>query len=186
MKRVAVIALALLAGACSKKFDTDCTVVLTPYFQPGKSAAKELAPAAVSYGFYADTALWEVAGYDDALAGVITSRESGEKRPFDLSAEAPGGGTVNFVFAASPAMLVSASRDYPIYGWRGAAVTPDLGTLYLSLTFQSFMSDTTYLQSGWYITNGYIPQPLEPGDVGGFDPDGGPLPGEPDKKPLEK
>ncbi len=74
-KQFCILFLALLCGSCLKEGQYDERYVLKPWVQTLSTAAAEPLEGVVAYAYAADTTLWGIASYEDALAGRISLKE---------------------------------------------------------------------------------------------------------------
>lgn len=87
--------------------------------------------------FFADASQWEVASYEDAVAGIITN-EAGETRTADERGVPVEEGVFNFLFTREPVMLVAYHTMYPMFGWRDANVVENLRVMNIPVVFRSW------------------------------------------------
>lgn len=159
-KIMVLLAAAVVLAACNAGSDkVDCLYDILPYFQDEDKGPAYYAETALAYGFYADTAQWAVLSYDDALAGVITSRTDGSKHSYDLSAGpdemlAP---TLRLgPVTSTHLMLVVCFPDTYSYAYRQVPMTPGIGNISISITFRTWKTTAPYTDAKWIIM-GQIP-----------------------------
>lgn len=149
-----MVMIAALAMVCCAKVEVNCDYhlkVQTERLKSGDSLIMS-SNSRVSW-YYADTADWYVASYEDALAGIITSKNDGTTLNAENS-ENRTDGEYNFVFSSSPVMLVVCDTDEPIFGWRDAGVVPNLPNMAISAVLQPWIRDTSVGNTS------PVPQPL--------------------------
>ena len=71
---------ALFVTGCFKTIRFETFYVLRPWMQEGTTKTPIPTDKMLTYAFDADTTQWDVLSYEDAVAGIITSRLTGEKR----------------------------------------------------------------------------------------------------------
>lgn len=80
IKTLYLILSAVLLGSCSRKISYETNYILKPLVQEMVSTPTKPQEGVVAYAYAVDTLQWGIASYDDALAGIITSKQTGEKR----------------------------------------------------------------------------------------------------------
>lgn len=144
-----VLLAAVLFASCSKT-STNTTFIVSTHFQPQENGALFPAEGVRGYCFYVDTSFWYVAGYEDAAAGIITSRTSNDRRMAERGAVADSAGIVVLPnVTGSVAMLVFASPDAEGYAWRGIYVPENVPEFVLPLYFRGWQRDTSYVFGKW-------------------------------------
>ena len=73
------VAAALAGTGCFKSIGYETFYVLRPWAQEGTVKTPIPREDMLAYAFDADTTEWSVLSYEDAVAGIITSRRTGEK-----------------------------------------------------------------------------------------------------------
>ncbi len=164
-KVLACIIILLFALSCQKvKIDSIYTVRV--YVQERQGGERIPAEDVKVYAFAADTALWTVAGLDDARNGIITSREnSGEKldvretavKFFDTAAgETEFNGKYRFEtpFTQQNMMLVVSHDTQDIFAYGNAQLQYNLDRMEVTLVLELYRTDTEpYTQGLWKIHN---------------------------------
>lgn len=169
LRIIALVAIAAVATGCFKKVTLDCRYNLRPYLQMESGGEAVVAEGVVAYAFAADTTQWTVASYEDALAGVLTSKTSTEKRS-DAMVHAVQEGAEDLVLqlTATPATIVVVDTVNKLYGWRMTEVAENLPDLYVSITFRPWSVKKVYAEGAWRMNNeAYVapePEPEPPTD----------------------
>lgn len=88
------------------------------------------------FAYLLDAEEWEVASYDDALEGVVTSKTTGAKANPDFTGTEGETGFYDFNFTEIPVMLVACHTRYPAYGWRDSKVVANLGRMEIPVVFR--------------------------------------------------
>lgn len=132
----ALLGATLLLGGCFKKSSFETTYVLKPQVQPLSGDPTEGVTGALVYAFDADTSRYEVASYDDALKGVLTSRTNPSERITTPSAVGtPYGGTATASSTASAtAGTATAGADLAGADPAGATRASDATESWLTMT----------------------------------------------------
>lgn len=175
LKTILSLALAAALCGCFKEVGFDCRYNLRPYLQAESGGETVVAEGAIAYAFMADTTLWTVASYDDALNGVLTSKADGSKRS-DYASRAEQSaedGTIVLQLDGTPATIIAVDAVDSIYGWRMTEVTENVPELYVSVTFRPWTARSYYIEGAWRMVNEfYTPEPEEPDE--GEEPAGPP------------
>jgi hypothetical protein len=95
-------------------------LTVTPRHRFGDPLTTGPLTSAKGYAFYADTAAWDVASYEDAVAGMITAKEGGQTRPADMEgSEAKYDMRIGFEFRQAPEQdtitVVVYDTELPMY-----------------------------------------------------------------------
>lgn len=165
MKKILyILAVSVLLGGCFKKVSYDTDYVLKPLRQPASGEIYLPVEGAVAYAFNADTAQWTVASYDDALAGILTSRtDPGQKISTPAATAEPyeKEGTEGWLYMhlGSESQLVLAVDPVDrLYAYTQQALGENLPELYVSLPFKPWKEGTSYKDGNWlYFNEFYVP-----------------------------
>ncbi len=155
MKRVALyILIAISLCGCFESEEYNTTLVVRPWVQTESNGDFVEYDDCVAYAFVADTAEWEVASWEDARLGVLTSK-------FDSSQTlAPVAEGQSFVadslestmlalnLGVESAMIVVAHNTTANYGYRLYDVGLNISTSYLYARFRTWKSGE-YTESNW-------------------------------------
>ena len=159
MKRVLTFCLiAFLVVACAKQvWRTD--YVVYPLIINGEGEAKDTTVMSNSsaYVFYADTALWRIASYDNAVRGVITNKETGETKTYDLTGSFDEEKSVlKFTIDKGPIMMVVCNEELPMYAYKKLDIAANLAQIVFTVYFDVNKSSQTYESTGskWTMVNG--------------------------------
>lgn len=174
MKQLIVILLAALSAVACTKVRVDCQYSVTPYTLAASGGTSEAATDVVALSFGLDTAEWTIANYADAVEGNATSRLTGQKESFDQQELLNTDGQFVFNFTSKPQMIVVYSTALPMYAWRGSNVENNLDKMNVSLTFQTWLTETSVTLKGWtycYETMPITPVEPDPGTSDGSSSD---------------
>jgi len=131
-----LILYALCLSGCGKtKVDCDYTIHTV------EEAVRDQKPYDYSgnilvFAYNLDAEDWEVASYEDALQGVVTSKVTGAKAGPDFIGAAGETGIYEFNFTQIPVMLVVCHTEYPAYGWRDSGVVANLARINIQAAFR--------------------------------------------------
>ncbi len=143
-----------LLAACDKSLPVKFTYTVTPYVQSADKGTVGLCAGAGGYAFYADTSAWEVTSYEDAEAGVLTSRGGQGTKHFDFDGVQGEDGRISqSPITGQPVMAVvyyPASRSWAV---RQVPVGAGIDTIRVSVTFRTWNADSTYTDSKWKVFN---------------------------------
>lgn len=156
-------AAALLAG-CFKDVSYKTGYILNPQMQASSGAALAQLTQFRAYAFAVDTAKWTVASYDDAVAGIITSKENPAEKitepiatsePYE-QADLPGRFKLNI---SKPSQMVLAiDLQNQLYAYTQQELGFNLPNLYVSLIFKPWKENNSYKEGKWSFYNQfYVP-----------------------------
>lgn len=167
---IAAITLTVASFGSCVKMKLDCDCVVRPMMQYEEKGESVQISDVVAYAFHADTSKWAVASYSDALAGVITDKETGETMEYDYTDELWEDGNFKINFTSRPAMMLICNLTQEMYGWAQVPLYDNLDKIILTVTFAPWRPNEAYRDGIWHMVNGdtYVP------DV---DPDGGEVTG---------
>ncbi len=117
---------------------------------------------AVAYAFDADTALWTVASYDDALAGIITSRSNPAQKlsvPVASSVPYDDSGQIRLDLAREWQMVVVVDPVDKLYAYTRQQLPVNLPLLSVSLVFQPWKQGKSYKYGNWLFFNDFYVEP---------------------------
>lgn len=160
---IAVVA-ALLAG-CFKKVAYRTTYVLKPLVERVSGDIKQPLAGAVAYAYDVDTTLWTVVSYDDALRGVLTSKENpSEKRSDPVATAEPYEleGTVGWLqmpLVRPSQMVLAVDTGNRIYAYTQQPLPENLPQLTVSLLFQPWKAGNRYQSGAWSFFNEFYEPP---------------------------
>lgn len=169
MRKVGHILLAgivlVLLGSCFKEVAFRTLYVVRPQRQAtSDDSAPALIPGAVAYAFDADTALWTVASYDDALAGIITSRSNpDEKFSVPVASSVPYGdsGEISLDLDREWQMVVVVDPVDRLYALTRQQLPVNLSPLTVSLVFQPWKTGKSYKYGSWLFFNDFYVEPAQ-------------------------
>lgn len=158
-------ACAALAG-CLKDTSTRSTAyILKPLQQTLSTNPNEPLEGVMTYAFDADTTLYTVASYDDALQGVATSKERpGEQlQAVAGSAAYEQEGTTGWVRMEVPVserkMILAVDTAHRTYAYTNQTFGKTLPTLYVTLIFKTWKEGFSYQDGGWSFYNEFYTPP---------------------------
>lgn len=112
-----------------------------------------------AYAFEVDTTLWGVASFDDALQGILTSKENPSEQYADYySTSEPTtleGLTDRYALRLpeSDVMVLAVDPVNRLYGYTQVAMKPAVGNLYVTLIFKPWKETTAYKEGTWSFYN---------------------------------
>ena len=165
---VSVLIGALFFTGCFRSVSYDTEYVLKPWVQTYNQGAVTSQPGVLAYAFTADTADWAPASYDDAAAGILTSRSDPSQRLTEPYATGVSFGEVDTVPDAvnwqkmrlkiSSAMILAVDTESKLYAYTRQQLYENLSPLYISITFQPWRPFVRYSYGGWtYVNDFYNP-----------------------------
>lgn len=133
------VAAALAGTGCFKSIGYETFYVLRPWAQEGTVKTPIPREDMLAYAFDADTTEWSVLSYEDAVAGIITSRRTGEKlRPIAQGEPYEIDGNENWLAMQlnGPRFLILAvDQSNRLYGFTEQAIGENLPQMHVSVTF---------------------------------------------------
>lgn len=183
MRRIIIlfsVALLLAMGSC-KKVTTECMFIVRPLTQVASGGAFATSTGVIAYGFYADTAQWEVSSYANARAGLISNRiNKSQTQKYDFFVEQDANTRLNIgPFSRPKAIVVACDTVNRFYGWRHCEIIADMPSVLVPVRFMLWQDTTNYVDSKWFMVNEfYVPKPEpEPEPEPEPDPEPEPEPG---------
>lgn len=160
----ALLAAGLLTG-CFKEVATTTRYTLQPYVQEHSSAAYEPLQGVEAFAFAADTTLWTVASYDEALEGIITNRARPEEKMRADAAAQPADpaekGWVEMEVEATPQMIVAIDTEHRLYAYTQQQLVENLPRLYVSMIFKPWKKGFSYKGGNWRFFNDFYSPPRQ-------------------------
>ena len=161
-------ALCLLAalGGCFKDVSYDTSYVLKPLLQSASGSDVEALEGTLAYAFAADTSEWEVTSYEDALAGIITSRRDPslkDNAPMATAEPYEAEGTRGWLtmrITRSSALVVAVNPELRLYGYRQQGFGENMPRLYSTVVFRPWKQSYDESKS-WFMRNDFYTPPLE-------------------------
>lgn len=154
----AILGVVLCSVAGCKKYSVECELVVQPRTMIS-SGSGEFTPAHLArvYAFYvteteARNQTWIPISYEDAEAGIITHRGTGEVRAHSLAGGQGDDTYVRLVLTRSPAMLVAVDPVSRMYAYRAFKYEiPLREPLYVPVTFKVYQSSAPYTENEWTV-----------------------------------
>lgn len=166
----AAVLAASLATSCFKDVSYETDYILNPLVEQSSGDLPRPLGEIRAYAFAADTSRWEVASFDDAMSGVITSRLNPSERRSDpfVAAEpyAPGEGIEGLEgryvmhLDRRSQLVVVADPTNRLYAYTQYKTTFNLPRTYVSLTFQPYREGNRYKQGDWIFRNDFYTPPV--------------------------
>lgn len=152
---------AWLMSGCLKSEETGNSYVIKGMAQYTSGDLGEQLTSLTAYSFEADTTLWTIASYDDALEGIITSKEDPTQKiasPYGV-AEPYAGTEVSDCFELrlpdAETMIVVVDPLNRLYAYTQQTMKPSVGRLYVTLIFKPWKETTAYKEGAWSFYNPY-------------------------------
>ena len=118
------VAAALAGTGCFKSIGYETFYVLRPWAQEGTVKTPIPREDMLAYAFDADTTEWSVLSYEDAVAGIITSRRTGEKlrpiaqgEPYEIDGNVLTPADTPLETGAFYNVTITDSDTYDLYGY---------------------------------------------------------------------
>ncbi len=148
-------------------------VTVTSYIDPKVQYSDGGAAQAISdvkaYAFAADTTAWYIASYDDAAAGVITSKVDNTTQRTNPSFTAykdTATGLYAMTVSSETLMVVVVDRTDQIYAYSKQTVDLSAAPATFAITIKQWMNTLLYVDDGWRVVNEFAtivePEPTDP------------------------
>lgn len=169
MKRIGYIlltGLGLLASGCFKDTSIRTNYILKPLSQALSTDPYTPFEGLKAYSFDADTALYTVSSYEDALNGVISLKGRTSERittPVSTSAPYEREGTTGWVsleLRSPTQMVVAVDPVHRLYAYTQQEVEVNLPNLYVALTFRTWKEGNSYKDGNWSYYNEFYAPPV--------------------------
>lgn len=155
----------LICPGCFKDVSDSTNYVLKPLVQNLSADPNNPLEGVRAYAFVADTALYTVASYEDALNGVVTSRTNSSDRldPVATSEPCEREGTTGWIQmplkGSSKKMIVAVDPTNRLYAYTQQEMSDNLPNLYVTLIFKLWKEGFTYKDGNWIFRNDYYTPP---------------------------
>lgn len=170
---ILLLSFAALTTGCFTKVSQKTFYVLKPWVKPSTSEPQVVPMGAgvQAYAFAADTAKWDVLSYEDALAGTITSRTTGETmQPAARGASYLWGGDFSLAMELEGArfLILAVDVQHKLYGFTEQQIGGNVPETYVHLIFYPEELGKRYMKGKWHMRNDFYveptpePEPEEP------------------------
>ena len=169
MKRTGIIwltGLALLASGCFKDASIRTNYVLKPLAQTLSTDPYESFEGLKAYAFDADTTLYTVLSYEDALNGIISRKTQPSEQITTPSAtsepyEQEGAtGWVSMSLSKPTQMVLAVDPVHRLYAYTQQELEFNLPNLYVVLTFKTWKEGNSYKDGNWSYYNEFYTPPV--------------------------
>lgn len=139
-------------GSCTK-VTLDTLYAVRTMTQQTKDGVEMLDLNVVGYAYFADTARWTVASAEDARDGIITERQTGEKRNYDLKSETSDTQLrLEFQLKQKPVILSVYDTQSGAYAWRHAEIEDNLPNVSVVLKFRFWRwEESPFIENRWVM-----------------------------------
>lgn len=156
--KISILAMVVFLFAC-EKVEFDCDYTITANVEEREGGDKIGREGVLMYAFYADTALWKVASYEDALAGRLVGidENEGNTKMADITVTSNSSGAATFQsIDREPVIMIVCDEVSKRYAWRVAEVYKGLKIVNVSVTFQSWRREEVYVQGRWVMKDDFV------------------------------
>ena len=169
MKGIRTILLAGIAvwtAGCFKETSVKTDYVLKPLTQTLSTDPYVALEGVKAYAFDADTTLYTVASYEDALNGVISRKGQPSEQIANAVAtsepyEQEGAtGWVHMALSAPTQMVVAVDTQHRLYAYTQQELEVNLPNLYVVLPFKTWKEGYSYKDGNWSFYNEYYTPPV--------------------------
>lgn len=162
---ISLFAAALLLG-CFKDVSYNTTLIIKPLIQKASGDPSTPLMQATAHAFIADTTLWGVASYADAVAGVLTSKSNPSEKMQTPAATASAyelegaEGWLQMAVSNASLMLMVIDTENEIYGYTQHELGENLPKQYVSVVFKPWKEGKAYKDGVWsFYRESYTPPP---------------------------
>lgn len=154
---IMVAAVAVVCGGCFKDTVAYTIFQVGVFEQLEQNGAESKADNLFSYAYFVDTTEWKIASWEDAQAGRITNKLTGEVREVpdrigDFVAENPY--QVSIVLNKKYSMVVIVDRTLRMYAYRKYELPVNLPSVKAKLHLSAWKRSHT--ASGWMVMNPFF------------------------------
>lgn len=159
----AVGALFVLAG-CFKDVAYKTELILRPTRQTSTGGLFDPLEGVQGFVCNVDTTLWRVASYDDALKGIITSKENPAEKitatVLSQPYEAEGAvGWISLPLSKPSQMVVVVDTQDKVFAYTQQKLEVNLPKLYIDLAFRTWKEGKEYKDGNWVYRNEFYVVP---------------------------
>lgn len=130
-----------------------CSV--SPSVQPDEGADPQEIPSVKVYAYAADTTLWRIASYDDAVAGVITSKNDPDQQRLapSFAAYKSDAGTYDMSVSERTLMIVVVDRTDRMYAYTKQEVDLEGEPRAFGIVFRPWRREWIALDGEWCVVD---------------------------------
>ena len=163
-RTILFLAAAALLTGCFKDVSTTTNYVIKPLVQDLSGDPYLALDGVKAYAFDADTTLYTVASYADALEGVASLKGDPSERlsPFVTAGPYEREGTSGWVqmsMSNATQMVLAVDTEHRIYAYTQQELTENLPTLYVTLPFKPWKEGFSYKDGSWSYYNEFYTPP---------------------------
>ena len=170
MYRFSILLMVMFLLSC-EKVEFSCDYSVKTYIESSEGSEEIAEEGVLMHVFYADTALWEVANYADAVAGVLTGRKSneGSTKMADKTIRSNSAGVGVFSSLDQESVIMIACEETSKrYAWRVAEVYRGLENVTVSIIFQLWQRVELYDQKNWVMVDDFLADRTEEYQVNAY------------------
>lgn len=155
-----------MCAGCFKDVSYKTSYVIKPLSQ--ETSRDETLPleGARAYAYDVDTTFWEVATYEDALAGVVSRKENPSERlssPYATAESYQWEGAVGWLrmpLDKPSQMVVVVDPTHRLYAFTQQEIVENLPVLYVSLAFKPWKEGYSFREGAWVVCNEFYEPPV--------------------------
>lgn len=166
LRNLWIAGLVLLGWGCFKDTSLRTNYVIKPLSQTLSTDPYEPFEGLKAYAFSADTNLYTVASYEDALNGVISLKGQPSEQittPVATSEPLEREGTTGWVklsLSSPTQMIVAVDPVHRLYAYTQQELEVNLPNLYVTLPFKIWKEGTSYKDGNWSFYNEFYTPPV--------------------------
>lgn len=161
-----ILTAAVLLAGCFDSVSYKTRYVLKPLVQEASGDPYNALLGVQAFVYAADTTLWTVASYEDALNGIITSKTNPSDRqttPLAVATAYEELGTewwLQLPVGGPSLMIVAVDTEHKLYAYTQQAFVENMTEgLYVSLVFKLWKTGKSYIDGKWYFFNDFYTPP---------------------------
>ena len=166
IRTILLAGIAVCAAGCFKETSVKTDYVLKPLTQTLSTDPYVALEGVKAYAFDADTTLYTVASYEDALNGVISRKgQLSEQITSPVATSEPYGqegatGWVHMSLSSPTQMVVAVDTQHRLYAYTQQELEVNLPNLYVVLPFKVWKEGNSYKDGNWSFYNEYYTPPV--------------------------
>lgn len=166
LRTILLTGLVFLAAGCFKDTSIRTNYILKPLVQNLSTDPYEPLEGVKAYSFDADTSLYTVASYEDALNGVITLKGRPSEQitsPASTSepyAQEGATGWIRLSLSSPTQMILAVDPTHRLYAYTQQEIEVNLPNLYVALPFKTWKEGNSYKDGNWSYYNEFYTPPV--------------------------
>ena len=166
IRTICAAGLLLLGAGCFKDTSIRTNYILKPLSQTLSTDPYVALEGVRAYAFNADTTLYTVSSYEDALNGVISLKgQPTERISTPVSTSEPyeqegSTGWIRMTLQSPTQMVVAVDTEHRLYAYTQQELEVNLPNLYIVLPFRTWKEGNSYKDGNWSYYNEFYTPPV--------------------------